>query len=103
MPYKDPDKQRQAARESARRRRAAKRKGKVAQVIAERDADVPKVLPEPPDEDELVRLLGVQARLGHVQAAKLLLDRIERNKSVGSNEDPFASFDELAQRRTRGA
>jgi hypothetical protein len=70
MPYADPDKRKQAKRDSARRRRAR-----------EAAAAMPDRLPEPPARDELLRLLGVQARLGHVQAIRALLEESRRDDS----------------------
>ena len=79
MPYADPDKRRQAKRDSARRRRAR-----------EAAAQVPARLPDPPRRDELLRLLGVQARLGHVQAIRALLEEQRRADSVPAG--PGADF-----------
>jgi hypothetical protein len=99
MPYKDPEKQKAAERASKRRRRQAKGAAGVEKAKAE--ADLPKVLPDVPGQDELLRLLGVQARLGSVMAAKLLLDRIDKDKDADRNTDadPLAGVDELAERR----
>jgi len=70
MPYADPDKRKQAKRDSARRRRARQ--------AAAGAAALPGRLPDPPTRDELLRLLGVQARLGHVQAIRALLEETRR-------------------------
>jgi hypothetical protein len=97
MPYKDPEKRKAVQRASQQRRRQANGAKSAQQAVA--DGDLSKLLPDAPDEDELIRLLGVQARLGSVQAAKLLLDRIEREKHVDSDTDSLSGIDELASRR----
>lgn len=96
MPYKDPDKQRAAERESKRRSRAGSL-AKLAEEVAE-IAD----LPEPPTRDELLKLLGVLARDGQVTAIKTLLEEQRRDASDG-NEAPLAGVDELAARRARAS
>jgi hypothetical protein len=88
MPYADPAKRRKARRESAARARA--RKKAAPAVIAS--------LPDPPDRDELLRLLGRQAREGHVVAMRALLEEYRRD---GAEDSPAAKsiVDELASRR----
>lgn len=100
MPYKDPERQKAAKRESAMRRRREVSGDEMRRGAAE--AELPTVLPDPPDVDELIRLLGVQARLGSVQAAKLLLDRIEKENRDGDSDrkDSLSGIDELAARRS---
>ena len=55
MPYADPEKRKAVKRESARRRRHR---------FATDDA---RTLPDPPEEEELLRILGELARSGSVQ------------------------------------
>jgi hypothetical protein len=103
MPYADPDKRRQAKRESARRRRAKDGTGlgPLAQPPAQPQGDA-EGLPDPPTRDEMLRALGVQAREGNVPAIRLLLEEYRRDGD--SDEKPKRSFtDELAARRARGA
>jgi hypothetical protein len=61
------------------------------------EATLPEDAPAVPSEDELLRLLGVAARMGRVPAIRLLLDhcREQRKQDSGS----LAAVDELAQRR----
>jgi hypothetical protein len=95
MPYADPDKQREAKRVSARRRRAAQRTGLDRLASEVQDAAG---LPEPPSRDFLLRALGVQAREGNVPAIRLLLEEYRRD----GNEDAKparSAIDELAARR----
>jgi hypothetical protein len=92
MPYKDPERQRTAKRESARRCQERKK--------AREAPDSPVLgLPAPPSRDELLRLLGVQARQGHVVAIRTLLDEYRRDHDQNKAEDAFAEFDELAAKR----
>ena len=60
MPYKDPQKQREAVR------RSRERKQQLAVVESED-------LPEPLNRDEVLRLLSREAKKGHVGAMRLLL------------------------------
>jgi hypothetical protein len=106
MPYADPDKRRQAKRESARRRRAKDGTGlgPLAQPPAQSQGtgEDAEGLPDPPTRDEMLRALGVQAREGNVPAIRLLLEEYRRDGD--SDEKPKRSFtDELAARRARGA
>jgi hypothetical protein len=104
MPYADPDKRRQAKRESARRRRAKDGTGlgPLAQPPAQPQGAGEEGLPDPPTRDEMLRALGVQAREGNVPAIRLLLEEYRRDGD--SDEKPKRSFtDELAARRARGA
>lgn len=98
MPYKDPDRQKAAKRESARRAKVRRAGEATDRVVAEVAGDVQRVLPDPPGRDELLRLLGVQARSGSVRAVELLL-RMEGD--VGDKQsDPLSDLDELASRRS---
>ncbi len=98
MPYKDPERQKAAKRESARRAKVRRAGEATERVIAEAESEVPRVLPDPPGRDELLRLLGVQARSGSVRAVELLL-RMEGD--VGDKQsDPLSDLDELAARRS---
>lgn len=102
MPYKDPEKQRQAVRES--KRRAAERKAleNAGRAIAEHGDGIQRVTAPPPAKDELLSLLGVQARHGSVRAIELLL-RMEAANAGNAESDPLNDFDQLAQRRSVGA
>jgi hypothetical protein len=51
----------------------------------------------PPTRDELLSLLGVRARQGHVPAIRLLLEEYRRDDL--SHETPNSAIDELARRR----
>lgn len=73
MPYSDPDRQRQAQRESARRCRAQRGQGLDPLELPD-DGD------EPPTRDQLLRALGVQARKGNVAAIRLLLAEYRRDE-----------------------
>lgn len=85
MPYKDPERRRQASRDYARRRRAELGTG-LAPLDLSTDAPLP-------TRDELRRALGVQARLGRVPAIRLLLEEYRHDDAHGSHdEDPFAVF-----------
>jgi hypothetical protein len=87
MPYADPEKRRAVKRESARRRR-------------HRFAtDDPRTLPEPPDEDELVRIAGQLARSGSVQAVRLLLERLDRQAGSDADARGPSVIAQLAKRR----
>jgi hypothetical protein len=85
----DASKHRKAARESKRRRqrmtsgdcRAALKEGRV-------------------DREEILDLLSVQARDGHVPAMRLLLEEYRRDGN--SDEKPRSAIDELAKRRESG-
>ncbi len=91
MPYKDPERQRAAKCESARRRRARETAAIALTLQGE--------LPEPPTRAVLLLpLLGERAREGNVAAARTLLEEYRRAE-VGP-DDGFAEFDELAWRRT---
>lgn len=90
MPYKDPARQRAAQRASKQRRRA---------VAVGEARDGAGALPEPPDRDEVLRLLGVAARSGSVTAMKALLDEYRRDGD-DTETKPTSVIDELAQRRT---
>lgn len=94
MPYADPDSQRRAQRESKRRARARAASERTETVIADVESGAFRGLPDPPARDELLRLLGVQARSGSVRAIELLL-RV-RDDTPG---DPLTVLDELAVRR----
>lgn len=97
MPYKDPEKQKAAQREYVRRRRAEEFDQAVVEPVG-----VGRVLVPPPSKEELLSLLGVQARRGSIRAMELLLKREDAN---GANDlsDPLAGFDDLAKRRAVGA
>ncbi len=98
MPYKDPDRQKAAKRESARRAKARRAGEATDRVVAEVASEVPRVLPDPPGRDELLRLLGVQARSGSVRAIELML---KMEGDVGDKQsDPLSDLDELASRRS---
>ena len=56
-------------------------------------------LPEPPDRDLLIRVLGVQARNGHVPAIRLLLEELRRDDDSDSKATPLDTVDQLAERR----
>lgn len=99
MPYKDPEKQKAAQRASMQRGRQRKGAAQMGIAAVEADAEVDRVLPDPPDADEAWRLLGVQARLGSVRALELIIKRQEASDH-GSDVD---EFDELAARRAFGA
>ncbi len=102
MPYKDPEKQKAAKRASANRARQRAGAAANGQAFVEREAGVERVLPAPPGKDELLKLLGVQARLGSVRAIDLLLKR--EDGLVGNDAaDPLSEVDELAMRRAIGA
>jgi hypothetical protein len=105
MPYADPEKRRQAKRESARRRRAKEGTGLgplARPPVRSADAGDGGALPDPPTRDEMLRALGVQARDGNVPAIRLLLEEYRRDGD--SNQKPKRSFtDELAARRASGA
>lgn len=92
MPYADPERRRQAKRDSMRRSRQRDAQKRIDGVIAEAAAGVARVLPAPPDADELIRLLGVQARAGSVRAIELLLRRVSVDV-INAAVDPFAQFD----------
>lgn len=99
MPYKDPEKRKAVQRESQRRRR--ERLAKAATLGAESPAGV---LPDPPDRETVLKLLGMQARAGHVTAMKTLLEeyrRVDDSSTIAA--DPLCSFDELAERRSSRA
>lgn len=97
MPYADPEKRKAVKRESNRRARAKQSGERTERVLAEVASEVPRVLPDPPARDELLRLLGIQARSGSVRAIELLL-RMEGD--VGDKQsDPLSDLDELAARR----
>jgi hypothetical protein len=91
MPYKDPQKQREATRKAVAKHRARP----VAELLGLEG------LPEPPSEDECVRLLGVKARAGNVPAIKLLLERPWEKRADGDRDTstPLSRVDELAARR----
>lgn len=96
MPYKDPEKQKAAKRASAHRARVRASGEATSRVVAEHESGVPRVLPDPPAKDELLRLLGVQARSGSVRALELLL-RMET--AVDEATSSGSIIDDLAQRR----
>jgi hypothetical protein len=98
MPYKDPERQKAAKRESARRAKVRRAGEGTERVIAEAESAVPRVLPDPPGRDELLRLLGVQARSGSVRAVELLL-RMEVADAGDDKRDPLSGLDDLASRR----
>jgi hypothetical protein len=59
-------------------------------------------LPAARSRDELLRILGMQARRGHVTAIRILLEEYRRDRS--DEDKPAASiFDELAAIRARKA
>lgn len=90
MPYKDPEKQREAERRSQAKRRAR---------MAAEEFDVDN-LPEEPSREQLIRLLGMKARRGDVPAIKLLLDRSwEKDDDDSKPAAPLSRIDELAARR----
>ena len=91
MPYEDPDQQREAARESARRRR----QGGTIDALAERVKDAAG-LPDPPSREALLRVLGVLAMSGSVTAIRMLLEEYRR---VPNTRDSLAVVDDLAARR----
>jgi hypothetical protein len=97
MPYKDPEQQKAAKRASAMRRRREVAGEQMTQTALA--AELPAVLPDPPDRDELIRILGVQARLGSVQAAKLLLDRLDKETDGAIRDDPVADLIHLGDRK----
>jgi hypothetical protein len=53
-----------------------------------------------PDREEILDLLGAQARAGHVPAMRLLLEEMRRDGE--SEEKPGSVIDELAKRRGPG-
>jgi hypothetical protein len=57
--------------------------------------------PAIPDEDELLRLLGVAARMGNVPACRELLAYYRRQAGPQSRREALTAVDELAERRTR--
>jgi hypothetical protein len=81
MPYKDPEKRREAVR------RHRVRRGLAIAPFTDEDAAA---APDPPSRDELLRVLGVQARAGNVAAIRLLL--LEYRRQPEAVEDPFAEF-----------
>lgn len=99
MPYKDPEKQRASKRDAARRRRAREREQPMRAAVSADGALVP-----PPDRDEVLSLLGAQARAGHVTAMKTLLEEYRRaDDATSQSADPLGSFDELAAKRSSRA
>ena len=102
MPYKDPERQRAAVRESKARARERAGIEAESQAVAEHDAGVQRVIVPPPSKEELLSLLGRQARLGSVRAIDLLLKREDANAG-NADSDPLSDFDQLAKRRAVGA
>jgi len=95
VPYADPEKRRQVKRESARRRRQLER---LATGEARPLPDA--TLPDPPGEEELLRILGEIARSGSVAAARLLLERLDRNNAASRPDESSGSvIADLAKRR----
>ena len=92
MPYKDPDKRRAATRERMRRLRA--RRGLALEPLV-----VEEGTPAPPSRDELLRVLGVQARTGNVAAIRLLLEEYRRREGVEAEPSPVSFLEELRARR----
>jgi hypothetical protein len=89
MPYKDPERRRQADRDRKRRKRS---------LVAV--SDLEGALPDPPSRDELLRILGVMARNGQVTAIRLLLDELRRDENT---DEPGGVIDELARKRSGAA
>ena len=92
-----------AAENRKRVREAKRRQGRPKSMVAKLAEEVQSLadLPDPPERDEILKLLGVQARDGHVQAMRLLLE--EQRREASDQEQPTDSvIDELlAQRRAR--
>jgi hypothetical protein len=98
MPYKDPDKAREATRQRVKRHRV--RQGATIDRLADQVKDAAE-LPEAPTREFLIRALGVQAREGNVPAIRLLLEEYRRDADPDAiKTDPLARFDELAARRS---
>lgn len=98
MPYKDPEMQKAAKRASALRARVRASGEATERTVSEHVAGVQRVLPDPPAKDELLRLLGVQARSGSVRAIELLL-RMEGADAGDAKQDPLSDLDDLAAKR----
>ena len=75
MPIRDPERRRIADRDRKRRSRLAAGRAKMD------TAKVDGVLPDPPGEDELLKLAGVLARNGSITATKLLLARHDQQQA----------------------
>jgi hypothetical protein len=92
MPIRDPDKRREADRARKRRARAP---------VAVAALKPP--LPAPPNRDELLRILGVCARAGHVPAIRLLLDEYRRDEAGRKPGAGLSAIDALAAKRAARA
>jgi hypothetical protein len=100
MPFKDPDRQRAAVRENTRRwreRKAAERMAAALIVLPTGEMR----LPDPPDRDELLRLLGVQARRGSVPAIRLLLAHLDREQPEQGQPGVIRGLAERREQRQR--
>jgi hypothetical protein len=92
MPYADPERRREADRDR-------KRRARTLVAVSELEAE----LPDPPTRDDLLRVLGVLARRGHVTATRILLEEYRRDGQQPERDGGF--FDELdaIRARKRGA
>jgi hypothetical protein len=86
-----PSDRRKAQNREAQRRLRVNRRAEALSEALKQTVD----LPEPPDRETLLRLLGVQARNGHVTAIRLLLEHYRG----ADGPRPFSIVDELAKRR----
>jgi hypothetical protein len=87
-----PSEKRKAQNREAQRRLRSKRRAEVIEAVKQAGG-----LPERPDRETLLRLLGIQARNGHVTAIRLLLEEYRRDGD--QTDEAFSVLDELAARR----
>jgi hypothetical protein len=93
VPRQLTEKRRAQNREAQRRFRQSTRAKQLAEAVKETGE-----LPEAPDYETLLRLLGVQAMNGHVPAIRLLLEEYRRNGNGDEGRTLDQFLDEFAER-----